>query len=552
MATCTYNPNINSSNPYAVLEVKQVSQSIDGNTSRVSWALRLYRPASVSSSTAKPYSVTANGKVVASGSTTIGGSGTKTIASGTETISHNSDGTKTISFSFSLQFDITWSGQQITTGSASGSLALSQIPRATTPTLNPKTVTIGSSITISLPRASGSFTHTLQHDFNGEWATFATDVGTSYTLTTPMTWCNAVQNSTSGTGRIRCLTYNGTKLIGEKIATFTATVPASVVPSISAVNISEAAAGIAAKFGAYVQGHSKLSVSISAAGAYDSTIKKYETQISGIPYTGNTFTTDIIPDSGTIPVAVTVTDSRGRKATTTKNIAVLEYTNPTITTFKADRAQSTGVSDEDEGTYLLANVKFSISPVGNKNDKSYKLEYMQTSAAEWTEVLSGSVYDLDGTLLSQSGILNIDHEYQVRLTISDYFKSVTFVANISSGFTLIDYHRSGRGLSFGRVAQREGYIDSYLPVHAYSGITYDIQAVSVTDFNNFETSGIFYLFGATSAQNKPVASNGWLEVFKYSTGSYILQRYTTIAGAKYERMKIAGTWRAWVLVNTLY
>ena len=98
MATCTYNPNINSSNPYAVLEVKQVSQSIDGNTSRVSWALRLYRPESISSSTSKSYSVTINGEVVASGNTTIGGSGTKTIASGTETISHNSDGTKTISF----------------------------------------------------------------------------------------------------------------------------------------------------------------------------------------------------------------------------------------------------------------------------------------------------------------------------------------------------------------------------------------------------------------------------------------------------------------------
>lgn len=553
MATCTYNPGISGSNPYAVLEVNQSSQNISENKSTVSWSLKIYRPSQIVSSAQKAYSVVINGQTVSSGNTTIGGSGTKTIASGTATINHDSDGTKTLSFSFSLDFKITWSGIWIGTGSASGSMALTTIPRATTPSLSPSTVVMGNSITISLPRAAGSFTHTLYHDFYvGSWTQFASNAGTSATLNIPVSWASKIPNNVSGEGRIRCLTYNGSTLIGEKIVVFTATVPSSVVPSITDVSISEATSGIAAKFGAYVQGASKLSVSITAAGVYGSTISKYETQVESITYTGKDITTGVLYNSGNVSVKVTVTDSRGRKKTVTYTVSVLAYSSPVITAFLPQRSDSSGFSDEDEGTYLSVYLTFSISPVGNKNDKSYKVEYCKAGSAQWITAMSGSVYQMGGTFLSSSGILDIDYEYQVRLTVGDYFGSVSRTLNIGSGNTTIDFHRSGRGLSFGRVAQREGYVDSYFPIHAYAGITYDIPEISAKDFNEFETSGIFYLFGVSSALNRPFTSNGWLEVMKYSTGSYIFQRYTTINGAKYERVKSAGTWKAWVHVGSLY
>lgn len=246
MASCKYNPGINSTNPYAVLNVTQQSQNISGNYSVVRWELLVYRPSAIYSSAAKSFSITVNGSTVKSGTTTIGGSGTKSIASGTTTIYHNSDGTKSISFSFSLQFDITWSGRKIGTGSASGSMALSRIPRATTPSLSPSSVTMGNNITVNLPRASSSFTHTLQHDFYASgWTTFATGASTSATLATPINWAERIPNAVSGGGRIRCLTYNGGTLIGEKIVNFTATVPTSVVPTISAIDVAESADGIA-------------------------------------------------------------------------------------------------------------------------------------------------------------------------------------------------------------------------------------------------------------------------------------------------------------------
>jgi hypothetical protein len=129
MASVTWNPGINSSNPTITMTVTQTSQSIPNNTSTVSWSLVLKRPSQIKSSVNKAYSVVIDGVTVASGSTLIGGIGDKTIASGTRTIQHGSDGRKTLSFSFSMEVSITWSGKPTGNASGSGSMTLTTIPR---------------------------------------------------------------------------------------------------------------------------------------------------------------------------------------------------------------------------------------------------------------------------------------------------------------------------------------------------------------------------------------------------------------------------------------
>lgn len=113
--------------PYAVLTVTQQSQNTTNKTSTIAYTLTLYRPMNVSSSSNKSYSITINGSTVKSGTYSISGSGTKTIASGTTSVAHNSDGTKTLSFSGSVQFGITWSGTSIGTLTNSGSMTLTKI-----------------------------------------------------------------------------------------------------------------------------------------------------------------------------------------------------------------------------------------------------------------------------------------------------------------------------------------------------------------------------------------------------------------------------------------
>lgn len=128
--------------PYCTLEVTQQSQSVANNTSTVKYVLTLIRPSAVSSSATKSWSVTING-TKHSGSGTIGGSGNKVLLSGTQTIKHNSDGTKTFSFSGSCQLDISWGGTQLGTISGNGSMTLTKINRyaSVTQTLVSKTET---------------------------------------------------------------------------------------------------------------------------------------------------------------------------------------------------------------------------------------------------------------------------------------------------------------------------------------------------------------------------------------------------------------------------
>lgn len=469
MASCTYNPGINSVNPYAVLNVIQQSQNVSNNTSTVRWELLIYRSSAISSSAVKDYSVTVNG-TTKSGTTTIGGSGTKSIASGTVSVPHNADGTKTITFSFSLDFEINWAGKWIGIGSANGSMALSTIPRATTPALTPTTIMMGNSITINLPRASSAFTHTLQHDFYvGEWTTFATGATTTASLTVPIDWASRLPNSTSGGGRVRCLTYNGSTLIGEKIVNFTATVPIDVVPSISTMSVTEAVTLPVSSVG-FVQGKSKLKCTIMASGSQGSTIKSYSTKIGAFTYVGASFTTDTISVSGIVQIIATVTDSRGRTASKTQNITVEPYSSPVVS-MSVFRANEQG-EENGEGSYAVASVEIEITSLENHNFSSYSIEYKQESGSgsEWKTAKTGSGYNIRQKF-NLGKILSDEISYNFRIIVMDSFGEIVYNASpVPTAFTPLDFLYTGKGVAFGKVSVLD-MLEIAMEMQIYKSVT---------------------------------------------------------------------------------
>ena len=64
MASCTYNPGVDSYNPYAVLNVTHQSQNVETNKTVVRWELLLYRPSTIQSSAPKSYSIVIDGVTV--------------------------------------------------------------------------------------------------------------------------------------------------------------------------------------------------------------------------------------------------------------------------------------------------------------------------------------------------------------------------------------------------------------------------------------------------------------------------------------------------------
>ena len=464
------------------------SQSVANNTSTVTAKVQLVSTGSsytIVSSASKSGSLTINGTTYSfTFSAALSGNQTKTLYTKTVTVAHNADGTKTCAFSATCGINVTLSGTYYGNVTASGNGAFNAIARASTISVTSSVSVNGTNTcTVNITRAASTFTHTVVFSF-GSYSQTVSNVGTSTSYAIPTSWLNAIPNATSGTAKVTVTTYSGSTKIGAAVAKdFTVTVPASVVPTISNVTMSEAVSGLATQFGAYVQNKSKIAVSITAAGALSSTIKTYKTTIQGANFTGASFTSGILTISGTSTATITVTDSRGRTASTTRTITVTPYTAPKIVAFQGFRSTSNG-TENYEGTYLNATVNFSVASVGNKNAKSHKIEYRAKDATTWTTLASGSVYTMNQNVISASGSFSADKSYEVRLTVADYFATVTSTIEIPTAFTLLDFNASGKGVAFGKVSQLTEGVEFALPtifhgtVHVGSNQLFPLSALT--------------------------------------------------------------------------
>lgn len=466
MASCTFNPGINDWNPYAVLTVNETSYDIVNNFSVVSWELAIYRPSNVQSTAPKDYIVVVDGVTVASGTTKIGGVDKKVIASGTRTIYHDAEGHKTIEFSFSLDFDFTWGGTWVGTGGASGSLKLTDLYKSSSFKVSSASADMGTAVTFTITRAATSLTHKLTLTLGGVTTTIATGVGTSYSWTIPLNLADNLPNSISSGCIITCITYSGSIELGKATLNMTLKVPSSVKPSIDGITLSEATSDIAAKFGAYIQNKSALKVVIAASGAYSSTIKTYSTKILNKTYPENSFTSNVLDSSGSVSVEVTVTDSRGRTNTTTENVTVLAYAEPKITKFTAQRCNRDG-TDNDEGEYVKLEYALEVVSLDGKNDQAYEIAYKLSTDSDYTTLRSGNSHVADITYIPPI-TFDVDNSYDFILMVTDYFRTsddpVTLTADISTAFTLIDYHSSGSGMAIGKVSEKEDTLEIALDV----------------------------------------------------------------------------------------
>lgn len=389
-------------------------------------------------------------------SISFSGAGERLLGTTTRTINHNPDGTKTVNVSATYPMRATISGTYFASVTVSGSAVLDTIPRASEPSLSPSTQEMGQAITVNTNRASTSFVHTLEYTFGNQSGTIATNVGASHSWALPLSLANAIPNATSGSGTITCKTYNDGVLIGTKTVSFTATVPASVVPTISSITITEAVAGLAAQFLAYVQNKSRLNVVTGAGGAYSSTISQIRATIQAKNYTGANITSDIVTASGTVGVAILVTDSRGRTVSQTVNVTVVAYTNPAINSMDAYRVNGSGVPSDD-GTSIAIPMNFTIASVNNKNTKSWSLQYRIVGAGTWSNLASGSVYTYNATYTNLTGLFNANNSYEIRLTITDYFASIERIVTISTAFTLLNVNPSGKGFAIGKVSESDTF-----------------------------------------------------------------------------------------------
>lgn len=366
----------------------QDSQSVANNSSVVGWHLQLIASGgSISSSSSKSWSVTVNGKKY-SGTNTVGISNgaTKTLASGSTTIAHNADGTKTFSFSFSQQFDISYSGVGwIGTKSGSGSGTLTTIPRASS--VSSTSGNIGENITITINRASSSFTHTLTYDFNGLTGTIATKTSsTSISWTIPTSFADRIPGAKSSRGKIICKAYNGGTLIGTSECKFDAYVKDSTNQPTLSPTVKDTNATTIALTGdenKFIKYYSSAKFSFGASAKNGATIKTYSL-IVGSQQTSNSTGTFQNVDSASFVFGVV--DSRGFSTIQTVNKTLINYVKLTCAMTVSNPTASGECQIKITGKYFSGN----FGATSNKLTVQYNM-----NSGGWinaTATISGTTY----------------------------------------------------------------------------------------------------------------------------------------------------------------
>ena len=440
-----------------LLDVSEKSYSIENNTSQVEWWVGIRSNTAYHNhyGLAETYTVVINGSTVHSAvhKPTVGNGQTVWVASGTATVGHNADGSKTVAVSAS--FNNADRGTYLpTTGSCSGELKLTTIPRATVPSVDKPSLDCGSVIKFTGTSASSNFSHKLYSSWNGEEKLIATlDKGStavSYSYAIPTSWEKNMPDTTSVIATFILETLNGNTVIGRKSINATVQVRSGIVPTVGNPTI-EDTNSISKAMGLYVQSQSCIKFTIPTSGNQGSTITSVSTKFNGQTYSGSTFTTQAIQNSGTLSYTITVTDSRGRTATKSGSINVVAYNPPSLTNVSAKRANSGYAVDESSGTYALLHFKVGFTSLSNKNVTSFYIQYRASGASSWTKINSwANNYTLEQDYKADNLFTSTTTTYEIAFGVKDKFMSDYSwqIVTVTPTYTLINFGKDGKSLTF--------------------------------------------------------------------------------------------------------
>lgn len=440
-----------------ILKCWEDSYSIENNTSRVYWwvGIRSNTQYHNHQGLSEHYKVVVNGSTVHDASHTVScGSGqTVGIADGYTTVSHNADGSKSISVSASFSCDNT-SYYAPRTGSCSGSLTLTTIPRASSISIDSPSIECGNTININGSSASKNFTHKIYATWNGktsELVTIASGTTTpSFSYTIPTSWEKDLPNSTSGIATFTLETFSGSNSVGSKSVNATIKVRSGVVPSIDNIKITDANS-VCAGIGQIVQSQSRLNFEITYSGAQGSTVTSVSTEFEGQTYNNSSFTTGTVQGSGSISYTTTIYDSRGRSSQVSGKITVSAYSSPRLTNVTAKRANSSYVVDEASGTYALLHFKVGFTGLTGKNATSFYIQYRASGASSWTKINSwDNNYSLEQDYKAGNLFTSATSSYEVAFGVKDKFMNDYSwqIFTVAPTYSLINFGKDGRSLTF--------------------------------------------------------------------------------------------------------
>lgn len=477
------------------------------------------------------------------------------VWSRTVTINHNADGSKRLNISVSGNTGTNMGGYNF-----GGNIDLNTIPRSSTMSVSPTSLDFGQTVKFNISRASGSFSHVINYNINGvAGAAVAKTSSTTPTWTIPLDLMKHCTTNTSTRITLWLDTYNGNTKIGYRQYAVTANVPASIKPAISVFSTVEkntkiSALGLAANN--FLQGNSQIECTSSASSQYGASIVKYAIDITGFTRinSGNTVVNlaGMTGQVGAKTAKLTVTDSRGRTAESSKEITIHAYEPPKINSFTAER----------KGTNIVVTKSCTYSAVGS-NTISYSLT--RTGGA------TGSVGNITHTTNTYTfGGYAVDKSYEITMEISDKLNTASGIIIVGTDKQLMHIDKDN-GIGIGKYRERgildvggNVYVSEKLTVGGelevdgiaiLNGGIKSIRVPSGSDLNDYKTCGMYYNPANVEVQTMKNSPAGRAFSLFVETHAGVKQTWTSFVPSEpliYVRNFYNGGWGDWYLVGGFY
>ena len=283
--------------------------------------------------------------------------------------------------------------------------------------------------------------------------------------------------------------------------------------------------------GKYIQGITKVSVSLTAEFKNNATASEYSVSVEGRTYTGQSITSDILQTTGYLSTGyltmwASVTDSRGLTGGNSQTIRVFPYTKPHVISASGASAVQCFRANEDgtasaEGEKIFVRAKRQYSPLHYGEDLNTCVLRWRSKAegdttfGEWHTLLSAGAtgdefsdiikVNLDDAIFSRSSA------YTVEIGVLDKVgqeSSVSFP--IPEGAVTVHLKRGGKALGIGRYAGDDNTVGVAWKTLFYDGFTGTSLFPEADDVFAFAEScpnGVTPFLANSGTTNKPTSGS---------------------------------------------
>lgn len=465
------------------LNVKENSQDIADNKSNVTIRLRLKRNDSYTTSAYNLNESENTAKIVVGGSTKVSknltidtrDNVTVTLATWTGDVTHNADG----SLSLSVSGSFTMGGTSLDGGSVSGKFECTEIPRASTMTLSKSKLVTEDTIGATINSASPSFNHKIKWSLGDSSVTHSLSAGVEKdAFTVPVSWAEELPKSKSGTVTAVLATYKGSKKIGTKRYTVKLTIPEeeAFLPEFS-LDITRINNSVPSSLSEYVRGKSQVKVDIKDLKLkYGAKASSYTVKVGSSSKTRLPATFDL-NKSGEIKISVTVKDSRGFSVMKSTTIMVRSYSAPSLNVKSLVRCDSNG-KKSTRGTRVLLKFTSECSSVNGKNNKKIVCKYKKTGDESFSSEFE--ITESPYIISKEEFLTNSSYVFAFRITDSITKDSAFFEREVSSSAIPFNIKKGGKGASFGCYSETDNELTVQWGLNVKGGFVYDTAPVEIT------------------------------------------------------------------------